>query len=158
MLISILPVNPEGDRGWRKEGNDMTVQPYLFFEGRCEEAIEFYKDAVGAEVLMLLRFRDCPQPAPPGMAAPDPEEVMHASLRIGGTEVLASDGRCSGTAAFGGFALSLAVPDEAAAEARFAALLEGGQVVMPLARTFYSPRFGMVRDRFGVLWMVIVPA
>ena len=85
MLISTLPVNPEGDRGWRKEGNDMTVQPYLFFEGRCEEAIEFYKDAVGAEVLMLLRFRDCPQPAPPGMAAPDPEEVMHASLRIGGT-------------------------------------------------------------------------
>src|ERR671932_209111 len=122
MLISTLPVNPEGERGWRKEGNDMTVQPYLFFEGRCEEAIEFYKDAVGAEVVMLLRFRDSPEPHAPGMLPPGSEDkVMHASFRIGETVVNASDGRCSGTSGFRGFALSLSVPDEAAAEARFAA-------------------------------------
>lgn len=136
----------------------MLVQPYLFFEGRCEEAIEFYKGAVGAEVVMLLRFRDSPEPPAPGMVPPGSEnKVMHASLRIGETTVMASDGGCSGSAGLHGFALSLTVPDEAAAEARFAALGEGGQVVMPLARTFFSPRFGMVTDRFGVTWMVTVP-
>ena len=137
----------------------MTVQPYLFFEGRWEEAIAFYKGAVGAEVEMLMRFRDSPEPPAPGMVPPGSEDkVMHASFRVGETLVMASDGRCGGDPGFRGFALSLTVPDEAAAEARFAALSGGGQVVMPLARTFYSPRFGMVTDRFGVLWMVIVPA
>jgi PhnB protein len=137
----------------------MHVQPYLFFDGRCEEALEFYKATLGAEVVMLMRFRDSPDPLPPGMVPPGSEgKVMHASLRVGDTEVLASDGRCLGRPSFQGFSLSLTVPDEAAADRLFAALADGGQVQMPLGKTFFSPRFGMVADRFGVGWMVIVAA
>jgi PhnB protein len=137
----------------------MEVQPYLFFEGRCEEALEFYCGALGAEVTALMRFRECPDPMPPGMLPPGSEDkVMHAALRIGGATVMASDGRCSGQARFGGVSLSLSVPDEATADRFFAALAEGGQVQMPLGKTFFSPRFGMVADRFGVPWMVIVAA
>jgi PhnB protein len=137
----------------------MEVQPYLFFEGRCEEALEFYRGALGAEVTALMRFRECPDPMPPGMLPPGSEDkVMHAALRIGGATVMASDGRCSGQARFGGVSLSLSVPDEATADRFFAALAEGGQVQMPLGKTFFSPRFGMVADRFGVPWMVIVAA
>jgi PhnB protein len=137
--------------------NGPAVQPYLFFDGRCEEAIEFYRGALGAEVTMLMRFKDSPEPPKPGMCAPGSEnKVMHASLRIGETTVLASDGRCEGRPSFQGFALSLTVPDEAAAERLFAALAKGGQVQMPLAKTFFSPRFGMVADRFGVSWMIYV--
>ena len=134
----------------------MQVQPYLFFDGRCDEAIEFYKRALGAEVAMLMRFKDAPDPAmvPPGAG----DKVMHASLRIGAATVLASDGRCGGQPSFQGFALSLIVADEAAADRLFAALGDGGQVQMPLTRTFFSPRFGMVADRFGVSWMVLVMA
>ncbi len=131
------------------------VQPYLFFNGRCEEAIEFYQRALGAKVNMLMRFKDSPEPPQPGMVPPGSEnKVMHADLQIGGTAVLASDGDCSGQAKFDGFSLSLTVPDEAAAERMFNALADGGSVNMPLARTFFSPRFGMVDDRFGVHWMV----
>ncbi len=134
----------------------MRVQPYLFFDGRCEEAIEFYKRALGAEVLALMRFRESPDPPPPGMLAPGSEDkVMHASLRIGETEVMASDGRCAGKPAFQGVSLSLSVPGEAEADRLFDALAEGGQVQMPIGRTFFSPRFGMVADRFGVSWMVV---
>jgi PhnB protein len=134
----------------------MNVQPYLVFEGRCEEALEFYRKALGAEVTMLMRFKDSPDP---GMCQPGAEDkVMHASLRIGETTVLASDGRCAGPASFQGFSLSLTVADEAEAERRFAALAAGGQVHMPLSKTFFSPRFGMVADRFGVSWMVYVSA
>lgn len=137
----------------------MHIQPYLFFEGRCEEAIEFYKRAVGAEVLMRMRFRDSPEPPPPGAVPPGSEDkVMHACLRIGETEVMASDGGCSEAASFQGFSLSLSVADEAEADRVFAALAEGGEVRMPLGRTFFAPRFGMLADRFGVGWMVIVPA
>jgi PhnB protein len=137
----------------------MQVQPYLFFDGRCEEAIEFYRGALGAEVEMLMRFRDSPEPPTPGMVPPGAEDkVMHASLRIGGSTVLASDGRCVGQPNFQGFALSLTVPDENAAEKLFAVLAEGGQVRMPLTKTFFSPRFGMVADRFGVAWMIYVVA
>jgi PhnB protein len=137
----------------------MEVQPYLFFEGRCEEALEFYRGALGAEVTALMRFRECPDPMPPGMLPPGSEDkVMHAALRIGGATVMASDGRCSGQARFGGVSLSLSEPDEATADRFFAALAEGGQVQMPLGKTFFSPRFGMVADRFGVPWMVIVAA
>ena len=133
------------------------VQPYLFFDGRCEEAIEFYRRTLGAEVTMLMRFKDSPEPAKPGMCPPGSEnKVMHANLRIGETTVLASDGRCGGQPNFQGFSLSLTVPDEAAAERLFAALANGGQVQMPLAKTFFSPRFGMVADRFGVPWMIYV--
>jgi PhnB protein len=134
----------------------MRVQPYLFFDGRCEEAIEFYRKMLGAEVLMLMRFRDSPDPPPPGMIPPGSEDkVMHASLRIGETEVMASDGRCMGEPSFQGVSLSLSVPSEADADRLFNLLAEGGQVQMPIGKTFFSPRFGMVSDRFGVSWMVV---
>jgi PhnB protein len=137
----------------------MQVQPYLFFNGQCEEAVEFYRRVLGAEVTMLLRWRDSPEPPTPGTLPPGTEDkVMHASLRIGDTVVLASDGGCSGSQSFQGFALSLTAPDEQAAERLFGALAEGGQVRMPLAKTFFSPRFGMLADRFGVSWMVYVAA
>jgi len=133
------------------------VQPYLFFEGRCEEAVEFYRSALGAEVEMLMRFKDSPDPHEPGMCAPGAEDkVMHMSFRIGDTTLLASDGRCLGNPSFQGFSLSLIAPDEAEAERLFAALADGGQVQMPLTKTFFSPRFGMVADRFGVSWMIYV--
>jgi PhnB protein len=132
----------------------MQIQPYLFFDGRCEEAIEFYRRALGAEVTMLMRFKDSPDP---GMVAPGAgDKVMHASLRIGETTVLLSDGRCQGRPSFAGFALSLTVSTEAEAERLFGALGDGGQVQMPLTKTFFSARFGMVADRFGVSWMVYV--
>ena len=135
----------------------MQVQPYLFFNGRCEEAIEFYKKALDAEVTMLMRFKESPEPPPPGTLPPGSEnKVMHSSLRIGETVVLASDGRCQGEADFEGFSLSLTVRNEAEADRFFASLADGGQVQMPLAKTFFSPRFGMVADRFGVGWMVYV--
>jgi PhnB protein len=137
----------------------MLVQPYLFFDGRCEEAIEFYRSRLGAKVEMLMRFKESPEPPQPGMVPPGSEEkVMHASFRIGDTTVMASDGRCLGEPSFQGFSLSLTVPDEAAAQRLFTALGDGGQVQMPLSKTFFSPRFGMVADRFGVSWMVLVAA
>jgi PhnB protein len=134
----------------------MPIQPYLFFEGLCDEALEFYQRALGAKVEMLMRYRDNPAPeANPHGAA---DKVMHASLRVGDAVVMASDGRCTGKPAFHGFALTLTARDESEARSRFAALAEGGQVQMPMGKTFFSPAFGMVADRFGVLWMVIVPA
>jgi PhnB protein len=134
----------------------MQVQTYLFFDGRAEEAIEFYRSTLGAEVTMLMRYKESPEPPPPGMVPPGSEnKVMHASFRIGDTTVMASDGNCTGKPNFQGFSLSVEVPDEAAAERVFAALGKGGKVQMPLAKTFFSPRFGMVADRFGVSWMVI---
>jgi PhnB protein len=135
------------------------VQPYLFFDGRCDEALEYYRKTLDAEVTMLMRFKDSPEPPQPGECpSGSADKVMHASLRIGETTVMASDGRCGGQPSFQGFALSLSVPTEAEADRRFAALANGGQVRMPLAKTFFSPRFGMVADRFGVLWMIIVAA
>ena len=134
----------------------MKVQPYLFFDGRCEEALDFYKKALGAEVLMLMRFNEAPDPPPPDMVAPGSEnKVMHASIRIGETEVMASDGRSMGQPVFQGVSLSLSVTSEAEADRLFKALGEGGQVQMPIGKTFFSPRFGMVADRFGVSWMVV---
>ena len=135
----------------------MEVQPYVFFDGRCEEAIEFYRRALGAEVTMLMRFKDMPGPHEPGMIPPGAEnKVMHASLRIGNTTVLASDGRAQGRPSFAGFSLSLTVPDDAAAKRLFGSLAEGGQVQTPLTKTFFASSFGMVTDRFGVPWMVYV--
>ncbi len=130
----------------------MQIQPYLFFEGRCDEAVEFYRAALGAEVMMLMRYKESPEPCSHGTE----EQVMHASLRIGDTTVLVSDGRCSGKPNFQGFALSLTVPSDAEAERLFAALADGGQVQMQLTKTFFTTRFGMVADRFGVSWMVYV--
>ena len=135
----------------------MQVQPYLFFDGRCEEALEFYRRALGAEVTMLMRFKDSPEPHEHGMVPPGAgDKVMHASFRIGDTEVMASDGQCAGRPSFQGFALSVTARDEADADRRFAALADGGQVQMPLAKTFFAARFGMVADRFGVSWMIYV--
>jgi len=135
----------------------MQIQPYLFFEGRCEEAIAFYRKALGARVEMLMRYRDSPEPPQPGMCPPGSEDkVMHASLRIGEAAMMVSDGRMQGKPAFQGFALSLDAATEAEADRLFAALGEGGQILMPQGKTFFSPRFGMVADRFGVSWMVIV--
>lgn len=137
--------------------NNMSIQPYLFFEGRCEEAIEFYKSALGAEVEMLMRFKDSPEPPQPGCQPPGSEnKIMHASLKIGQNKVMVSDGRCTGRNFFYGFGLSVSVSTEADAQKRFAALSAGGQVGMPLGKTFFSPSFGMVTDKFGVMWMVIV--
>jgi PhnB protein len=137
----------------------MLLEPYLFFEGRCEEAVEFYRRALGAEVELLMRNKDSPDPHPPGMMPPGSgDKVMHVTLRIGETKVMASDGMCSGKPSFQGFSLSLTARDAAEADRLFAALSDGGKVSMPLGKTFFSPRFGMVADRFGVSWMVIVVA
>jgi PhnB protein len=132
----------------------MLVQPYLSFEGRCEEAIEFYKKAVGAEVQMMMRFKESPDQS---MITPDSaDKVMHVSMRIGDSTIMASDGRCSGQPGFNGISLSLTTADDAEAERRFAALEDGGQVTMPLSKTFFASKFGMVADKFGVQWMVMV--
>ena len=135
----------------------MNIQPYLFFEGRCEEAIEFYKKALGAKIEGIMHYKDSPEPTPPGMVPPGSEgKVMHAAFRVGGSTIMATDGECSGNAKFSGFSLALNVADEAEADRCFQALAEGGEVQMPLTKTFFSPRFGMVTDRFGVGWMVNV--
>lgn len=132
----------------------MHVQSYLFFDGRCDEAIEFYKKTLGAEVGMLMRFKDGPDQS---MCKPgDETKVMHASLKIGETRVMASDGRNTGHPEFKGFALSVNAKDEADADRLFSGLSAGGNVMMPLGKTFFSPRFGMTTDKFGVNWMVIV--
>ena len=134
------------------------VQPYLFFDGRCEEALDFYKSALGAKVEMMMRFKDSPEPVPAGMCAPGSEnKVMHAAFHIGDTLVMASDGMAGGKPEFKGFSLSVNAANEAEADRMFAALGKGGSVTMPLGKTFFSPRFGMVTDKFGVGWMVIVP-
>lgn len=132
----------------------MQVQPYLSFEGRCDEAIEFYKKAIGAKVDMLMRFKEAPDQS---MVSPgNADKVMHAALRAGDTQLLMSDGRCTGGANFHGIALALSVATDADAERIFGALSDGGKVNMPLAKTFFSSRFGMLADKFGVGWMVLV--
>ncbi len=136
----------------------MLVQAYLNFDGRCEEALNFYKKALGAEVTMLMRMNESPEPPKPGLVAPgSADKVLHAAFRIGETMLLASDCYCSGKPVFQGFSLTITARDEAEANRLFAALSDGGQVTAPLSKTFFSPRFGMVTDRFGVAWMVLVP-
>lgn len=133
----------------------MEIHPYLFFDGSCEDAVEFYKRALDAEVETLMRYGESPEPPPPGMVPPGFEDkIMHASLRIGGALFMASDDCSQSPPRFGGFSLSLSVPDAATAERMFGALADQGQVVMPLSKTFWSPLFGMVKDRFGVDWMI----
>jgi PhnB protein len=132
----------------------MQVQPYLFFDGRCDEALEFYKKAIDAKVDMLMRFKDAPDQS---MISPgSKDKVMHAAVHIGDTQVLMSDGRCQGKPTFQGFSLTITAPDAAEAERRYNALADGGQVQMPLAETFFASRFGMVADKFGVGWMILV--
>jgi PhnB protein len=133
----------------------MKIDPYLFFDGRCEEAIEFYKKALNAKVEFMMRNSESPEPPPEGMLPPGSEnKIMHASLHIGGALVMMSDGMCSGDASFKGFSLSLDCPDADIAREAFAALADGGRVTMPLGKTFWAPLFGMVTDRFGVGRMV----
>lgn len=136
---------------------DRIIQPYLFFNGSCEQAVEFYRNSIGAKVEMMMRFKESPEPHAPGVVPPDFEDkIMHASVRIGETTIMVSDGCSNERTNFQGFSLSLSVTSEAEADRVFAALAEGGQVQMPLEKTFWSPRFGMVVDRFGVAWMVTV--
>jgi PhnB protein len=131
----------------------MNVQPYLFFDGRCEEAIEFYKKALGAKVEMMMRFKEAPESGP---NMPPGDKIMHASIKIGDATVMLSDGHCAGKPSFEGFSLSVNVKDEAEARRVFAALSEGGEVRQPLIKTFFSPAFGMLADKFGTGWMVVV--
>jgi PhnB protein len=137
----------------------MHVDAYLNFDGRCEEALEFYRQSLGAEVGMLLRFKDSPEPTSPEMVTPGSDnKILHSSFRIGQTTLMASDCECRGKPGFQGITLALTVPNEAAADRAFEALAGGGKVQLPLTKTFFSPRFGMVADRFGVSWMVYVKA
>ena len=137
--------------------DNRVIQPYLFFNGGCEQALEFYRKALGAEVQFVMRYKDSPEPPKPGMVPPGFEDkIMHCSLRIGQTTVMASDGCSAEKASFQGFSLALSVPNEAEVDRAFAALSDGGQVRMPPSRTFWSPRFGMVTDRFGIGWMISV--
>lgn len=132
------------------------VQPYLFFKGTCEEAVQFYATAIGAQVDCVMKFKDSPEPCSPEHMQPGFEDkVMHASFRVGDSVVMASDG-CGDEPAMGGFSLSLSVATEAEAKQRFDALAAGGEVTMPLSPTFWSPSFGMLKDRYGVAWMIMV--
>lgn len=131
----------------------MQLQTYLFFDGHCDEALDFYCKVLGAEVTTLMRYKDSPDQS---MINPDSaDKVMHSSFRLGDQNVLASDGHCTGRTNFQGFSLTLTVPDEATADRLFNALSEGGEVRAPLAKTFFSPRFGMLADRFGVGWIIL---
>jgi PhnB protein len=135
----------------------MLIQPYLYFDGRCEEALGFYGAKLGAKVDVLMRFNEAPTPHPPGMVPPGAEsKIMHSSFRIGDNVIMASDGQCMGKPTFQGVSLSITVTALTEGERLFAALGEGGQVQMPLGKTFFSPGFGMLADRFGVNWMIIV--
>ena len=136
--------------------NQTIVQPYLFFDGKCEEAIQFYTKALDAKVNMMMRFKESPEPPPPGCGPTDSNKIMHAQFQVGDTVIMASDGRATGNPKFEGFSLSLTKQTPAEVEKAFKALAEGGRVEMPLAKTFFSALFGMVVDRFGVFWMVLV--
>jgi PhnB protein len=133
----------------------MPITPYLFFEGQAEDAIALYAEALGAEVTMRMRFRDAPDPPPPGSMPPGSEDrIMHAELRIGEATLMLSDGHCAGAARFAGFGVSLPARDAAQAQRYFNGLAVGGEARMPIGPTFWSPAFGMVQDRLGVLWMI----
>ncbi|MFL6537470.1 MAG: VOC family protein [Chthoniobacterales bacterium] len=133
----------------------LAVQPYLFFGGRCEEALEFYGSVMGAKIISMMRFSDAPE-QPPGIAPGNEKKVMHASVRVGQTTFMASDGRCEGEPGFEGFTMSVTVPNDAEAERVFGALSDSGKVEMPLMQTFWTSKFGMLEDKFGVGWMVSV--
>ena len=135
------------------EQHSATVQPYLFFDGKCEEALEFYKSAIGAKVDMMMRFKEAPDQSQ--MQPNTGEKVMHAAFHVGTTQVLASDGHCAGKPSFQGFGLALNAKNDAEAEKLFTAVGKGGQVLQPLTKTFFASKFGMVADKFGIMWMVM---
>ncbi len=134
----------------------MKIEPYLFFEGRCEEALTFYRDKLGAKILALMRYKESPDPAM--LQGGNEDKVMHATFQLGDSMVMASDGCCKGQAKFVGFSLCIAVKEETEAERIFATLSDGGQIQMPMEKTFWAQRFGMVADRFGISWMVMAIA
>ncbi len=133
----------------------MNVQPYLSFEGRAQEAIDFYQSALGAKVEVIMHFKD----APPDMQAhmPHKDKIMHAAFKVGDTTIMASDGQCNGKSQFSGVTLTLNATSSGEAEKLFNALAAGGKVNMPMSETFFAHRFGMVADKFGVGWMVLNP-
>ena len=133
-----------------------TVQPYIFFDGKCEEALDFYKGAIGAKVEMMMRFKEAPDQT--NIPAGSGDKVMHAAFRVGETQVLASDGHSTGKPVFQGFGLALNAKTDAEAEKLFGAVGKGGQVLQPLTKTFFASKFGMVADKFGIMWMVIAEA
>jgi PhnB protein len=134
----------------------MRVQPYLFFDGRCEEALTFYQTALGAEILSMMRFKESPLPEESGVRPPGSDDkIMNASLRMGDSVLMVSDGRCGGNPEFKGVSLSITLHDAAEANRIFAALAQGGEVLMPMTETFFAQRFGMVADRFGLSWLVL---
>jgi len=134
----------------------MLVQPYLFFDGKCEEALNYYKSKLGAKVDMMMRFKESPEPASmQGLPANAGDKIMHSSFHIGDTMLMASDGMCGGKPNFQGLSLSIAVDDDATAERLFNALKADGQAQMPMSETFFASRFGVVADKFGVSWMII---
>src|SRR6185369_16468155 len=136
----------------------MQVQPYLFFDGRCEEALDFYKKTLGAKVEMMMRFKENPdKDKNPNCMPADDNKIMHAAFKVGDTMVMGSDGMAAGgKPEFKGFSLTVSAKDDAEAEKTFAALSDGGKVEMPLTKTFFSSKFGMLNDKFGIGWMVIV--
>jgi PhnB protein len=136
----------------------MNVEPYLFFNGRCEEALEFYRTVFNAEPAMLMRHRDSPDAPPMPLPEGWADKILHAAIKIGDTMVMASDGCSDQVVSFNGFSLSVQMPDAAAAHRAYDALAVSGAPQMPLGPTFFSPCFGMVVDRFGLGWMLIVPA
>jgi PhnB protein len=135
----------------------MTIQPYLFFEGRAEEALAFYKKVLGAKNEMVMKYKDMPDPQPGSIPPGGENKVMHMNFEVGGSTIMGSDGFCGGKTKFDGFSLTYNCKDEAEAQKVFKDLSEGGQVKMPLGKTFFSPAFGMLADKFGLGWMVIVP-
>ena len=140
----------------KTQASAQQVQPYLFFDGKCEEALEFYKSAIGAKVDMMMRFSEAPEKPPEGaMPAGSEKKIMHAAFKVGDTQIMASDGHCAGKPSFQGFGLTLNAANDAEADKLFNAVGKGGQVQQPLTKTFFASRFGMVTDRFGVMWMVI---
>ena len=132
----------------------MRVESYLFFKGQCEEAMNFYKDTVGLEVLFMMRFSESPDQSmtQPGME----DKIMHASVKIGDTPLMMSDGDCNGEMEFKGSSLSIGLDNEDEAKRIFDAMSAGGTVTMPLMKTFWSPCFGMFKDKFGIDWMINV--
>jgi PhnB protein len=153
-LLHARSVRPYGSRLAKNQESDMMISPYLFFDGRAEEAIEFYRRVLDAHVEMMMRFKENPQP---GMNPPGSEDkIMHATLRIGDSLLMCSDGDCKGKPEFRGVALTLRTAGDAEAESKFNGLCDGGRVELPLQKTFFSSKFGMVVDRFGVFWMIIV--
>ena len=136
----------------------MNVQPYLSFEGRCQEALDFYKSAIGATIEVVMQFKDAPADVQMQISPGSKNLVMHSSFKVGDTQIMATDGQCSGTSKFSGITLTINAKDVAEAEKLFAAVGNGGQVLQPLTKTFFASKFGMVADKFGIMWMVIAEA